>query len=60
MSKAILEYKRVWSQQGDWDLQFRPVFVIKQHKNTTRIWSWREPFTRLVHKNANHESVKPL
>lgn len=60
MRKAILEYKHVWSMQGDWNLRFRPVWVLSRNKNTTRIWSVREPLTRLVHHNANSEKVKPL
>ncbi len=57
MSKAILEYKRVWSPQGDYDWQYRPIIVISEGKNSFRIWSLREPFTRVIHKKANNEKV---
>ena len=59
MSRGILEYKRVWSPQGDFDWQFRPILILSEAKNSFRIWSWREPLTRVVHKKANHERVIP-
>ena len=55
--KGILEYKRIWSPQGDWDWQFRPVIILSEGKNSWRIWSWREPFSRIVHKRVNNEKV---
>jgi len=57
MKKAILEYKRVWSPQGDFGWQFRPVIILSEGKNSYRIWSIREPLSRVVHKKANHEKV---
>ena len=59
MSKAILEYKRVWSPQGDFTWKFRPVIIVSEGKNSYRIWSWKEPLTRVVHKKANYERVVP-
>jgi hypothetical protein len=59
MKKGILEYKRVWSQQGDFDWQYRPIIILAEGKNSYCIWSWKEPITRLVHKKANHEKVVP-
>lgn len=60
MKKAILEYKYVWSPQGDYKWKFRPIWVLSNNKNTYRIWSFREPLTRLVHKRENSEKVVKL
>jgi hypothetical protein len=59
MKKGILEYKSVWSPIGDYNWKFRPVLIIGEGKNTYRIWSWREPLTRVVHKKETSEKVKP-
>lgn len=59
MSRGLLEYKYVWSPQGDYYWRFRPIVIISEGKNSWRIWSWREPFSRVVHKKADNEVVVP-
>lgn len=58
MRKAILNSREHFPPYdfGAW----RPVYVVTEHKNTWRIWSWRNPFTRLVHKRAMGERIQPL
>lgn len=55
MSKAILVSR---DRQGDWS-DWRPVRLVSEGQNTWRIWSWREPFTRLVHKQSLGLQVTP-
>jgi hypothetical protein len=54
--RAILNTR---DQSGDWS-NWHPVWVIAEHLCTWRIWSWRAPLTRLVHKHALGERVLPL
>ena len=48
MSGAILVSR---DRSGDWS-DWRPVVLVSEGRNTWRIWSWREPFTRLIHKRS--------
>jgi hypothetical protein len=57
-TRAVLN-SRSRDSSGDWS-NWRPVLVIAEHANTWRIWSLRDPFTRLVHKQAIGERVTPL
>ena len=44
---------------GDWS-EWRIVWVVKEYKNCWRIWSWYEPFTRLMHKQALGEKLTEM
>jgi len=56
MKKVIYRYCKRERDFADW----RIVWLIKENINTFLIWSWREPFTRYVHKHALGEKIEPL
>jgi len=43
----------------DWG-PWHAVWILAKHTNTVRIWSWREPLSRLVHKHASGERIEAL
>jgi len=58
MKKVILNSRENYPNY-DWSI-WRTVWLVKRYKNCCRIWSWREPFTRLIHKNAMGERLQDL
>lgn len=53
MRAAVLENR---DPRGDWS-EWRRVWIVGEGAQTYRIWSWRNPFTRLVHKRAIGERI---
>jgi hypothetical protein len=56
MKRVVLKSR---DRQGDW-CDWRVVWLVSEHVNTWRIWSWRDPLTRLVHKQAMGERLDAL
>jgi len=58
MRKVILESRN--NQPGHEWSEWRTVWLIKENKNSWKIWSLWEPFTRYVHKKAMGERIIEL
>ena len=56
MIRVILRHH---GHEADWS-QWRIVWLLKEFENTWKIWSFYEPFTRYVHKEALGERIEPL
>ena len=56
MRRHLLESRDVHFNWTNW----RVVYVLANYKNTYLIWSWRDIFTRYVHKDAMGERIREL
>jgi hypothetical protein len=52
--RALLEYR------GESGWRYRVVLVLRVYENSWWVWSFHEPFTRVIHKNASWERVVKL
>lgn len=59
MKKSILESRGKPPYDSDWS-HWRIVWLLEENKNTWKIWSWKEPFGRYIHKNSIGLRVKEL
>ena len=55
--KPVILVSRANDPSGAWS-EWCPVWLAQEYENAWRIWSWRNPFTRLVHKRALGERVE--